>query len=172
MINIQAQLLMDVSEFTQMSARLANLGPAFAGPVDTLMTSFLAVQFKTEGAAGGERWASLAPRTLEARKRPGHGRGGIGRDTNRLWASLVKSPSPEGWVRVTPTTYSRGTNVPYAQFFSEGTRGGLQPARPISPSPLPPWLVDSISAAVNRYIIHGTLAVESGGEVGVVGIES
>lgn len=136
-----------------LGARATNLTPVFLDKVDKLVTAFLVAQFTSEGSYGGEKWAALAPRTLEYRKLPGHGRGGIGRDTNRLWASLVKSPSSEGVVNVTPTHYERGTNVPYAKFFSEGTYH--QPARQIFPPRLPIAVEQPINQAIANYIATG-----------------
>lgn len=161
MLNIRAECKLYVVGLQQMKPRAQDLSPAMAGPVDQAVTAWTARQFDTEGAHGGSRWAPLAPTTLEARKRPGHGKGGIGRDTNRMWASLAKSPSTEGVVEATAATYRRWTTVtekgtPYPIIFEKGI-SGKQPARPIYPTPLPPALVQQVQDILTTYIAYGKL---------------
>lgn len=138
--------------------RANNLEPVLTGPVDKFITAFLVEQFVSEGSAGGAKWAPLSPETLEARKRPGHGRGGIGRDTNRMWSALIKNPSPEGWTKVTGNTYERAVTVPYLWYFSGGT--WKQPARPVFPaSGLPQRYMDSIAIAIETFIASDNVGV-------------
>jgi hypothetical protein len=162
--------------------RAEDLRPVWLGVVQPLVTAFLTAQFATEGAAGGKKWAALAPVTHELRKRPGHGRGGIGRDTNRMWGSFVKSAgasaAPGGILVIDPLTYERGSAVPYARYFSRGflsTRVPVfdprhqawrfipratpkrVPGRPVIPDPLPAELVEQVRAACARYIATGEL---------------
>lgn len=175
---IETKLSIDLSKLSGISDRAENLTPVWLDEVQPLVTDFIQRQFATEGAYGGKKWAPLAPATVALRQRPGHGRGGIGRDTNRLWASLVKSggssASVGGLLVIGPQTYERGSSLPYAQWFAGGYTSKTRPvytgqkwiflrraepkkipARPIFPDPLPAELVTNITDAVRRYIVGG-----------------
>ncbi|HEX5437156.1 MAG TPA: hypothetical protein VFW98_08350 [Gemmatimonadaceae bacterium] len=174
----------DPAKLTGASERSADLRPAWIEGVQPIITEFLTQRFATEGAWMTDApWAPLAPATVELRKRPGHGRGGIGRDLNRMWASFVKSAgstaAPNGLLLIAPERYERGSSLPYAQWFHagymsktkpvqyEGQDGELHwtfvrrkapkriPARPIIPDPLPPALVDQVEAVVSAYVARG-----------------
>lgn len=138
-------------------SRAKDQRPAFAGPVHQEITEFLRKQFLTEGGEGGLKWADLAPATKANRRRPGHGKGGIGVDTARMWTSLVggtaDSPPPEGYLVITEHSYSRGSTVPYSKWFHSGRVG--QPARPIFPHPLPDSLQRKLAAILEKYIATG-----------------
>ena len=164
--------------------RVSDLRPVWINDVQPLVTEYLTQRFDSQGAHLGTPWAPHAPATIELRKRPGHGRGGIGRDTNRMWASFVKSagssPAPGGVLRIEPTRYERGSSVPHALFFQLGYKsktkpvqyrdsksGALKwtfvrrqapkqiPARPIITDPLPPSLVEAIELSVAAYLSGG-----------------
>ena len=148
-------------------ARVRNWTPVLRGPVNRSVSRFFQRQFETEGAEGGTPWAPHRPLTVELRRRPGHGRGGIGRDTNRLWASLVKV-GPESVLVVGPTEYERGTTVAYAAPFHAGVSPGRQrvfgraprmplgiPARTLVPDPFPQSYVDGWAVSLARYIETG-----------------
>ena len=120
---IQHQI--DLSKIEGLAERGQDLRPVWQHRVQPIVTAFLRARFDTEGAhMTGAKWAPLQPRTIRERAKPGRGRGGIGRDTNRLWGSLVKSggsSAPEGGILVMePDRYMRGTTVPYAAAFSSG----------------------------------------------------
>jgi hypothetical protein len=138
-----------------------NLGPVFAGPINQSLNEVFVRQFETEGAAYGTKWRKLSPATLQLRKRRGHGRGGILRDTGVLWASFTKMGlGPHAIKNVTPTSIERGSTLPYGKYHQTGyesktfvVTGGkgrniypvalkrkhpIQvPARPIIPDPFP-----------------------------------
>jgi phage gpG-like protein len=151
---------MDISEVLQqmgaLNERATDLRPVFDGPIDESVSELYTQQFATEGQFGGARWAPLAARTLLARTRRGHGRGGILRDTSRLWASLVKRGAPEGIRSVSRDQYERGTSVAYAVFHQLGTR--RMPARKIAPDPLPARVVVGWTDIISRYITDGDLS--------------
>lgn len=179
---LHAHIEIDTSRLRGVSDRATDLRKAWMFGVQPIVTEFLQRRFQTEGAYLGEKWAALAPATVALRSQSGRGRGGIGRDTNRLWASLVKSAgasaAPEGVLDIGPTTYERGTTVPYARFFAGGytsktvpvqTAKGWRfvrrkpenfkhvPARPIFPDPMPKQLTESVEAVLKRYIVGGVV---------------
>lgn len=93
--------------------------PAFARIMRILDAQALE-QFATEGAAGGERWAPLAPSTL-ARKPAGKS---ILENSGRLLNSMVEGGVSGGGdaVRFLGRQEMRwGTAVPYASFHQHGT---------------------------------------------------
>lgn len=135
--------------------RTADLRPVFLGVVDAMVTESLAAQFETRGRHFGTPWAPLPPEYVRRRgRRPGHGRAGDAplRDTNRLWASLVKSGGPESLRVVSPTRYQRGTTVPYADHAQQAG-----PGRPIAPDVLPAEVTSVWTGAITRYIETGAL---------------
>lgn len=154
-----AQIRIDLSKLTTVSDRVENLTPAFVTGVQNEVTDFLTKKFDSEGAYLGEKWAVHAPDTIAERRRPGRGRGGIGRDTNRMWASFVKSagstPAPDGILFITKTSYERGSTLSRSSWFSHGTL--KQPPRPIFPDPLPEELVNRITGVVERYVTTGAV---------------
>jgi len=152
---------------------LTDLTPVLAGPVNKTIDDFFKAQFDTEGSFGGQRWATLAPVTLILRQRRGHGRGGILRDTGRLWASLVKlGLGPDAIKVVTANSLVRGTRVPYAKFHQTGytaktfvvvdrrgnpiplyrKRPHRVPARVIVPGRLPTVVSDKIAKTILAFI--------------------
>ncbi len=155
-----AQIRIDISKLLTVSDRASDLSPAFAGGVQVEVTDFLTKKFDAEGAYMGEKWAGHSPSTIEDRKQPGRGRGGIGRDTNVMWSSFVKSaglsPAPNGILFIDKTTYERGSTLSRSSWFSFGTR--RQPARPIFPDPLPKDLVDRITGVIDRYVRTGNVS--------------
>lgn len=170
----------DLSRLAGVSAKARDLRPVWLDDVQPLVTAYLTQRFASEGAHLGAKWAPHAPVTTVLRARPGHGRGGIGRDTGVLWASLVKSAgataAPGGFLVIDPLRYERGTTVRYAQFFAGGFKSTHAPvfnaatrtwrfvrrpapkaipARPIWTDPLPPALVGQIKEAVASYLASG-----------------
>lgn len=145
--------------------RAADWTPVLEGTVDALVTFFLSTQFDTEGAAGGQPWLPLAPRTLAGRKRSGHGRGGILHDTGALRASLTKRTGPHVVRRIDGQSYVRGTTL--AAGTSAYNLGGLHqtgtrrngrpfmPARPIIPNPVPAAWRNAIGGAIANWIARG-----------------
>ena len=110
---------------------LKDLSPVFRGPIDALTTAAFFAQFETRGTRlNGAPWQPLSPTTIALRtrvvrrgavarttNRVGMARAGFSaplRNTNRLWASLVKSGGPESLRVISPSTYQRGTRVSYA----------------------------------------------------------
>jgi hypothetical protein len=146
--------------------RAGNLTPLFAGPIDKSVTLMFERRFASEGAWGGIRWAGHQPLTIRLRARPGHGRGGILRDTSRLWASFVKGSGPDAVRRITPSEYERGSAVPYARFHQRGyslTRVfGIRlrkprrvPARPVVPERVPREVLATWERLVKEYVERG-----------------
>src|SRR6476646_5388274 len=79
-----------IARLNAVLAAAHDLTPVFAGPINQSLNEVFVKQFETEGAYGGTKWAPPPPFTWNLRKRRGHGRGGILRDTNRPGASLTK----------------------------------------------------------------------------------
>lgn len=159
--------------------RATDLSPVLAGPINKSVDTLFTRQFDSEGQYGGTRWAPRAPVTQLLLRRPGHGRGGIGRDTNRMWASLTKGGSgPEAIRVVTPTSLERGTTVPYARWFAAGyvsktfvavgadgqpvplyrRRPKRIPARPLVPNPIPDVIVRVWQRLIETFIAGGKSA--------------
>lgn len=162
---------------------LVDLSPVFRGPIDRHTSDMFRAQFESEGVRlTGTRWAPLSPTTIRLRvrvvgkrvkrstSRVGRARAGfatIGRDTNRLFASLAKAGGPEGLRVITPASYERGTRVRYAARFNDG--GTLThmfgrpvtprrvPGRPIVPLELPAADVAAYEGMIARWITEGTL---------------
>jgi hypothetical protein len=130
---------------TDLDLKTADLRPVFANTVDPSLTQFFLRQFATEGKAGGEPWPGLKPRTLQARKRPGHGRGGILRDTGRLWAGYTKSGGPGSVREIGRQSYVRGVSVAYAQYH--------YPKRPVVVEPMPDYLTELWATAVANHLL-------------------
>lgn len=147
--NATAQLL-------AMRDRAEDLTPAFAMGVDPYLTSEISEQFASEGAHFGDPWAPLAERTLKARRRPGHGRGGILRDTDMLYNAFV-NPFDDGAIRVIDAqSYQRGVSVPYYPYLHDGT--DRMPARPVVPGEMPAAMQDTIFGILRAYILTGAVS--------------
>lgn len=153
----------DLSGLDALQRRTDDLRPLFAGSIDRSVTKLFERQFASEGAWGGVKWAQHRALTRTLRARPGHGRGGILRDTNRLWASFVKSGGPESVRRITASEYVRGSSVPYARAHQRGfpavvfgrRTGRRVPARPIVPNPVPREVVATWERLVRDYVLTG-----------------
>ncbi len=110
-----------LSKIDVFARKTSDYRPVLQGEVNASVNEFFVNMFAGEGANTGAKWAPLAPITVLLRKRAGHGRGGILRDTNRLWASLTKlGLGPEALRAITPTSLERGTLVPYARWINAG----------------------------------------------------
>lgn len=150
-----------------------DLRPVLGGPINSSVDQLFRRQFNSEGAFGGQKWAPLRPVTKLLRQRPGHGRGGIGRDTNRMWASLTKfGVGPDAIKILTPSSLERGTSLPYARWFSQGyisktkpvlgSGGRLAfirrrapkriPPRPLVPDPTPRSLTKAWETLIARFV--------------------
>ncbi len=109
--------------------------------IDKHVSSLFRRQFATQGAMLTTPWRPLQDSTLRARQRPGHGRGGILRDTNRLWGPLTKGRGPEAIRSIERLRYERGTSVPYAIYHQFGVydQSGtlIMPQRKIIPDAFP-----------------------------------
>lgn len=162
-----------------------DLSPVFRGPIDRATTQALVQQFETKGVRlNGAPWQPLSPVTIALRtrvivrkgaartvNRAGRARAGFStplRDTNRMWASLTKSGAPEGLRVITPSSYERGTRVPYAakhqrgftitQMFGRSLKAPKRvPARPIVPTNLPLDLVQQYEGHLVDYVVEGKL---------------
>ncbi len=161
---------------TRLRAALAkadDLSPVLGGAINKSVDTLFQRQFDSEGAYGGTKWAALTPATKKLRTRRGHGRGGIGRDTNRMWASFTKlGLGPEAVKVLTKRSLERGSQVPYARIFDGGymsktfavlgTDGSLiplrrkkpkkVPARPIVPDPVPAEIVRTWEKLIADFV--------------------
>lgn len=154
-------------------AATRDMTPVFGGPINASVDTLFRRQFESEGSYAGARWAPLRPVTKQLRTRRGHGRGGILRDTNRLWASFTKlGLGPEAVKVVTSESLERGSTVPHARFHQTGfvsrtfvvidadgnpiplrrKRPQGVPARPIVPDRVPPALVKAWETFIARWI--------------------
>lgn len=130
--------------------RVRDATPAFR-LIDKHVTTVFQRQFATEGRFGGKPWAQLKRRTVKQRQKPGRGRGGILRDTNRLWASLTKGGNvPEGLLVIEPLRYVRGSQVPYAAEHQDPRRPGLA-KREIVPDPMPENILNTWQEILARH---------------------
>lgn len=156
-----------------------DLKPVFAGPINQSLDDVFKKQFNTQGAAYGTKWRSLAPVTVALRRRRGHGRGGILRDTNRLWASFTKlGIGPDAYKDVGSHHIERGTTLPYGKYHQTGYTaktfvviGGKGrnihpialrrktpkaiPARPIIPDPMPKKITDEWAQMIADFVTAG-----------------
>lgn len=115
--------------FKRMRGRARDGTRVLRGPIDKSISAFWRRMFISNGLYGGERWAAHSPVTrLIRRKSRGRGRGGLLRDTNRLWAALTKGSGPGAYRRVTPHLIERGTTWPHAKFAQEGFKSVSWPA--------------------------------------------
>lgn len=171
------QITVDVSgALERLKVLLSNaqdLTPVLQGPINTSLNDVFVKQFDSEGAAYGTKWRSLSPATIALRKRRGHGRGGILRDTNVLWASMTKLGLGPNAVRVvTARSLERGTTLKYGLYQQTGylsktfavltKRGdivGLRrkkpkqiPARPFIPESLPSAVTDGWAKMIGDFI--------------------
>lgn len=170
---------------TGLSGAVKDLSPVFRGPIDEATTRAFEAQFATRGTRlNGAPWQPLSPTTIRLRtrvvsrkgiarttNRAGQARAGFAtplRNTNRMWASFVKSGGPEGVRIITPSSYERGSSVRYAalhqtgfpitQMFGRPLKVPKQvPARPLVPTNLPSDLVAEYEAAMLKYIVEGAL---------------
>lgn len=164
---------------------LKDVTPVFAGPIDAATTRAFEAQFATKGTRlNGAPWQPLSPTTIWLRSRVvtrrgqayitnrvGQARAGLTtplRNTNRLWASFVKSGGPDGVRIITPSTYQRGSRLPYAalhqtgftitSMFGRPLKTPRQvPARPLVPANLPADLVGEYELAFLKFLQDGTL---------------
>jgi hypothetical protein len=157
---ITAQIVMDLSGLKNISKASNNLAPVFKGPIEELVRNYLIAEFSTEGAEGGAKWAELAPLTLFLRNRPGHGVGGIGRDTDRMYQELI---SPRSTV-VTKDSFTKTSSKPYFKWFVEGNTGPgarIQPARPVFTDFSA--LTEQAAIIINDYVATGGRIRGAGG---------
>ena len=141
---VHAAIRIDLDKLEGAGEAATDLRPVWLRDMQPYVTDFLHRRFNSEGAYMGSKWAPHAPATVELRKQPGRGRGGIGRDVNRMWASLVKSagssPAPGGVLVIEPQRYERGTTVKHAQWFAGGYRSTHKPLRITDPNGKPVWI--------------------------------
>lgn len=170
---------------SEIGGALTDVSPVFAGPIDAATTRAFEAQFATKGTRlNGAPWQPLSPTTIALRtrivtrkgqqmltNRVGQARAGFGailRNTNRLWASFVKSGGPESVRIITPSTYERGSRLARAALHQTGftitsmfgrvLRMPKQvPARPLVPANLPADLVGEFEGAFLRFLRDGTL---------------
>ena len=178
-IQITVDVEAALAKLRAMAAATEDLTPVFAGPINQSIDEVFKKQFDTEGAAYGTKWRSLAPVTVALRKRRGHGRGGILRDTNRLWASFTKlGLGPDAYKDIGRHHIERGTTLPYGKYHQTGYTaktfvvvGGKGrnihpvalrrktpkkvPARPIIPAPMPKQVTDGWAKMIADFITKG-----------------
>jgi hypothetical protein len=171
--NVRIDVSGAVARLSEVMKAAHDLSPVFAGPINQSLNEVFIKQFQTEGAYGGKKWAPLAPVTRKLRQRRGHGRGGILRDTNKLWASFTKlGLGPDAVKIVRPDSLTRGSTVIYAEphqtgFTSRtfvvinklGNPVALRrkvpkkiPARPIIPETMPSTVVQSWEKMIADFI--------------------
>jgi phage gpG-like protein len=104
-----------VRRLEAVEARASDLSPAWPA-VDAVFHEIVKRQFASEGAQGGEAWASLAPATQAERRRRGFGPGHpILQRSGDLLRSLTTLNSDAISVHA-PLYYARGTGVEYFAF--------------------------------------------------------
>jgi phage gpG-like protein len=163
-----------VARLREVMNRTEDLSPVFAGPINKSVNDMFIRVFQSEGSAyGGKRWAPHAPVTKLLRKRRGHGRGGVLRDTNRLWASLTKlGLGPDAVKLVGKQSLTRGTLVTYAEPHQTGytsrtfvvvDKAGNPvplyrktpvkiPARPFIPDPMPKQMIVAWEKMITDFV--------------------
>lgn len=140
-----------------------DLRPVFHDVIDPSVSLFFEKQFATEGRHGGVKWAAHAKLTKKLRMRPGHGRGGILRDTNAMWSSFIKGSGPLAIRRIEKDVYERGSRDRKAGLHQTGWTSRVifgrarkkavkVPARPVVPKILPPSLVSTWEGAILNHI--------------------
>ncbi len=148
-----SQVAIDTSELNRtlkkLGKKVSDFRPVWP-VIDRYTSRMYRLQFASEGEHLGTPWARLTEKTLRARVRPGGNRGGVLRDTNRLWASLTKPRAPEGVTVMEKHEYMRGSVVPYARFHQEGT--DRMPARPLHPDPLPERIQETFVGLILKHI--------------------
>ena len=110
--------------FVNLRHEMMDWSPAFEIIAEDVLTPFVEQQFEKEGAAGGLRWAELAPATLEAREYPGRT---ILYQSGALLRSFVEKGG-EHEETITPKKLLWGSRVPYSLFHQTGTGKGFQRA--------------------------------------------
>lgn len=107
---------------------IGDLTPTWRSAVDPFVTEHLRKQFDSEGWYGGSPWADYSNEPFYR----GYKRAIVGHlkilrwelgGRERLYPSLVNSTHPDHIVEMTPTSYRRGTRVPYARRLVEGGVG-------------------------------------------------
>ena len=178
-MSIQINTAGAMTVLQQVRHALDDLSLVFAGPINKSVDTVFKRQFDSQGAFGGTPWRPLHPVTVQLRKRAGHGRGGILRDTNRMWASLTKfGLGPDAIKVITPMSLERGTTVPYAGWIHTGfmskyfvvvdkhglpvpikrARAKKIPARPLVPDPMPAEVVGTWEKVIVNFLIGGQRA--------------
>jgi len=100
------------------------------------------------------RWAPLKPRTLREKLRLGYGRKNIMRRTDRLYRSLtLNRRTPDGIMKVTKTSLTVGTNVPYAAFHQRGNAN--LPRRQVVPDPMQKTVGEECRQILRDWIVLG-----------------
>lgn len=111
-------------QLLRIQAGMKNLTPAFEG----MAAEFARIegeQFRTEGAAGGEKWKALSPWYAWYKEQAFPGKPILQR-TGALVTSLTKLPL--GIQQIGYREAAFGTDVPYGIYHQTGTR--WMPARP------------------------------------------
>ncbi len=161
-IALAGTVVTDDRVFAALARRCENL-ERFWPIVDKGVTLLFQRRFASEGAWGGRRWARLRPLTLNLRSRRGRGRGGILRDTGRLWGSFVKSGGPDSIRVMEPKRYERGSRLRTAALHQRGWQSAVVfgrrrrrpvrvPARPVMPERVPPEVARSWEQALVRWL--------------------
>ncbi len=168
-----------------LAGAIKDVSPVFRGPIDAATTRAFEAQFATQGTRlNGAPWQPLSPTTIALRtrvvvtpgvarttNRVGQARAGFAtilRNTNTLWSSFVKSGGPLGVRIITPSSYERGSRVPYAALQQTGftltqmfgrplATPRKVPARRIVPEHLPTDLVLEYETAMLQWLQAGTL---------------
>jgi phage gpG-like protein len=134
----------------RMQAKTANLEPVFNGPIANAVHEFFDRQFATEGAAGGEKWAPLAAKTLRWRAQNHRTGMPILQFSRELWGSLVKRSSPLGYRIADKDSLLMGTSVQHAEKHQRGT--ARMPARPIVPDVVPEADTQNWAVLIRDYL--------------------
>ncbi len=145
--------------------RGTDMRPLFRGKINKSMTSMFKRQYASKGEFSGDSWARLRPSTRRWRQRIGGNRGGTDHplwDTGAGKASLEKV-GPNSFLRITRSTYERGSTLPYMALHQSGftvrSWGGRTfksprkvPARKSVPDPPPTPIVLVWEVLIARYM--------------------
>ena len=143
-----------------------DMRPVFRGPINRSVTRFFTKQFATQGAHGRQVWAPNSPLTQKLKGRAGHGRAGVGQvgqDLRTLWASLTKSPAPQGVLDISAQEYRRGSLVAHARRFHSGYTArtifghnrkapAVVPPRPLITDPVPGFLLREWQTDMAKFL--------------------
>jgi hypothetical protein len=135
--------------------RLRNLRPVMINGIAPAYNKMLHRHWTSQGAAFGQRWAPLAPRTIETRARKGTLHKGILRDTDHLFKAVFRARATDDRLKMIKGGIRFQGNVGEHKAIYHHLGTFHMPERKVIPDPLPRSFKQQVRAIVREYALTG-----------------